>query len=62
MGLVTMRRRAEALGGELTIDSKPGRGTRIELSFDALGRRGPRVRWRRRRNVPNRRLSDGPSK
>tara|TARA_R110002096_G_scaffold14172_4_gene49544 strand:- start:2024 stop:3349 length:1326 start_codon:yes stop_codon:yes gene_type:complete len=30
-GLLTMRERAEALGGELDIDSEPSRGTRITL-------------------------------
>jgi signal transduction histidine kinase len=28
-GLSTMRERAEAIGGSLTIDSAPGRGTRV---------------------------------
>ena len=42
MGLVTMRRRAEAIGGALTIDSRPDSGTRVELHFDAHGRRN---RW-----------------
>jgi len=32
-GLRNMRRRAEALGGTLQIDSAPGHGTRLELSF-----------------------------
>jgi signal transduction histidine kinase len=30
-GLISMRERAEALGGRFAIDSKPGRGTRIEV-------------------------------
>ncbi|MDI3341243.1 MAG: GAF domain-containing sensor histidine kinase [Sphaerobacter sp.] len=30
-GLLTMRERAEALGGALTIDSQPGQGTRVTL-------------------------------
>jgi signal transduction histidine kinase len=33
LGLPGMRERAEQLGGELTIESKPGLGTRIALSI-----------------------------
>jgi signal transduction histidine kinase/ligand-binding sensor domain-containing protein len=40
MGLVAMRRRAEAIGGELSVESKPGVGTRVEVHFNALGGRG----------------------
>lgn len=32
-GLISMRERAEALGGSLTIDSRPGGGTRVEVSL-----------------------------
>jgi signal transduction histidine kinase len=32
-GLVTMRDRAEALGGKLRIDSRRGSGTRVELEL-----------------------------
>jgi signal transduction histidine kinase len=31
LGLVSMRERAEAIGGRLTIDSKPGEGTRVRV-------------------------------
>jgi signal transduction histidine kinase len=33
MGLLSMRERAEALGGELVIESEPGRGTRISVTL-----------------------------
>jgi signal transduction histidine kinase len=32
-GLVTMKDRAEALGGKLRIDSRRGSGTRVELEL-----------------------------
>jgi signal transduction histidine kinase len=32
-GLVTMKDRAEALGGKLRIDSRRGAGTRVELEL-----------------------------
>jgi signal transduction histidine kinase len=32
MGLVSMRERAERLGGSLTILSAPGEGTRVKIS------------------------------
>lgn len=35
-GLVGMRYRIEALGGRLTIDSAPGRGTRLQVSLPPL--------------------------
>lgn len=35
MGLVTMRERAEGLGGALTILSAPGEGTRVKVSVGA---------------------------
>ncbi len=35
MGLLSMRERAEALGGELVIESEPGRGTRISVTLPA---------------------------
>ena len=31
MGLAIMRERAEQLGGELTIDSTPGQGTKLKV-------------------------------
>ena len=40
-GLRTMRRRAEALGADLRIESAPGTGTRVRLRLP-LGRRGGR--------------------
>jgi len=38
IGLVSMRERAMSLGGELTIDSAPGRGTRLTASLPLKGR------------------------
>lgn len=35
MGLDGMERRAEAIGAQVAVDSRPGRGTRIELRFDS---------------------------
>jgi signal transduction histidine kinase len=51
MGLITMRRRAEAIGGTLTIESPAGSGTRITLDFDPHGRR-EHLSWWRARRVP----------
>ena len=31
LGLITMRERAEFLGGTLTVDTRPGQGTRIQV-------------------------------
>ena len=46
-GLANMRRRAEAIGAELEIDSSPGQGTRVILRWQQ--RRGAAVRvWGRR--------------
>ncbi|MDH3407625.1 MAG: ATP-binding protein, partial [Gammaproteobacteria bacterium] len=36
IGLSVMRERAERLPGELTIESEPGEGTRIVLSFSVV--------------------------
>ncbi|MBY0396500.1 MAG: sensor histidine kinase, partial [Thermoleophilia bacterium] len=33
LGLINMAERAELAGGELTIDSAPGRGTRVVARF-----------------------------
>jgi signal transduction histidine kinase len=32
-GLVSMRERAASFGGSFTVDSSPGRGTRLEVAF-----------------------------
>ncbi len=37
LGLVSMRERAEALGGELRVASRPGEGTRVELEVKVGG-------------------------
>jgi signal transduction histidine kinase len=47
MGLVAMRQRALAIGGDLTIQSTPENGTRIEMTFDGQGRRVHSIAWRR---------------
>jgi signal transduction histidine kinase len=33
LGLIGMRERAEIAGGKLTVTSRPGAGTTVELSF-----------------------------
>ena len=38
LGLVSMRERAEAIGGELRIESSPGAGTTVALEVDVGGR------------------------
>jgi two-component system sensor histidine kinase DegS len=40
-GLRGMRERAALVGGEIAIDSEPGEGTRIELSFPLTGSEAP---------------------
>ena len=40
MGLGSMRARAEELGGSLTIESKPGQGTKIRFIADPKGFKG----------------------
>jgi signal transduction histidine kinase len=45
-GLTTMRRRAEAIGGTLTIDTVQERGTRVEVRFRPDGK-GVATRWPR---------------
>jgi signal transduction histidine kinase len=42
MGLSTMRERAEQLGASLTVDSRPGGGTRVAVEIPAPGRDGAR--------------------
>jgi signal transduction histidine kinase len=37
LGLRTMRERAESVGGTLSVDSKPGQGTRVVLQLRILG-------------------------
>lgn len=44
IGLSIMRERAARLGGELSIESEPGEGTRVELQFRLSNRRRARER------------------
>jgi two-component system nitrate/nitrite sensor histidine kinase NarX len=44
IGLSIMRERAARLGGELTIESEPGEGTRVELQFQNTSQRRARAR------------------
>ena len=44
IGLSIMRERSARLGGELTIESEPGEGTRVELQFRVKNQRRTRVR------------------
>ncbi|HEV8580789.1 MAG TPA: GAF domain-containing sensor histidine kinase [Thermoanaerobaculia bacterium] len=41
LGLQTMRERVEALGGNLSIDTEPGRGTLVEAALPARAREQP---------------------
>jgi two-component system nitrate/nitrite sensor histidine kinase NarX len=41
IGLAVMSERARWLGGSLSVESEPGEGTRVQLSFRAAGRRVP---------------------
>jgi signal transduction histidine kinase len=43
LGLISMRERAETLGGTLAIDSEPGRGTTITVEVRTGARRDPRT-------------------
>jgi len=56
-GLPGMRRRAEEIGAQLTVDSTPGVGTTVTLRFDLRGVRRGRAgtlaaRWRRASSRP----------
>jgi signal transduction histidine kinase/ligand-binding sensor domain-containing protein len=56
-GLSGMRRRAEEIGAQLTVDSTPGVGTAVTLRFDLRGVRRGRAgtlaaRWRRASSTP----------
>ena len=42
LGLTSMRERAEALGGDLAIESSPGEGTRISVEVELNGHSRPR--------------------
>ena len=44
LGLISMRERAESVGGEFRVESAPGRGTRIYTRLP-LGLAGPKVEW-----------------
>lgn len=39
LGMTTMRERVESLGGSLTVDSQPGRGTRVRFEIPATAER-----------------------
>jgi signal transduction histidine kinase/ligand-binding sensor domain-containing protein len=58
LGLHSMPRRAAEIGGSLIIDSKPGQGTTVRLTFNprATERTGYRMNireiWRSRRDIP----------
>jgi signal transduction histidine kinase len=47
-GLVSMRERVEMVGGRLTVDSSPGRGTTVAVELDRLPRSPGRATGRRR--------------
>jgi signal transduction histidine kinase len=57
LGLHSMQRRADEIGGSLTIDSRQGQGTTVRLTFNprATERTGDRMNirgiWRRRRDI-----------
>jgi signal transduction histidine kinase len=44
LGILGMRERAARVGGELTLESSPGRGTRICLQIPLAGLNGSKVR------------------
>ena len=52
-GLASMRRRAAAMGGTLSVESRPGAGTTVSLSVPVgRGARAPILRRRRRADLP----------
>jgi len=48
MGLISMRERAELLGGHLKVDSHPGQGTKISFTYPALPQPPPKMGTRKR--------------
>jgi signal transduction histidine kinase len=43
LGLVSMHERLDPLGGVLTVRSKPGAGTRLEISVPLVGAANPDI-------------------
>jgi len=57
-GLTIMRERAKGLGGELLVDSKPKKGTRLSLSFTPLSERELSERELSGREMSGREMSE----